>query len=152
MALLSASLSGLSTREAIVDSLYRTLNGFDHNDPALFDSSFTDDAHIDFGGHGMDGKETIHKECFEPVAKLDTSHYPTLVRVDVKSETTASLTANVLAQHFKTGEGLTDGPHLLAGAFYYVDYVKDATDGLWKGKNWTIEFCWRQGEPNILGL
>lgn len=131
---LPIALPSLSLREAVIDSLYRCVLGLDTADVALFDSAFTKDAILDINGKVMEGLNAIHTECYDLIAKLDTTHFVTNVRVDVKEgESKASVTASVLAQHYRHEQGREPGAtSLMAGSLYFVDCVKDDEDGLWK--------------------
>jgi len=74
------------------------------------------------------------------------------VRVNLKEgASTAALTANALAQHCPPGRGdESNGPKLLAASTYYVDLVKDESDGLWKIKNMSLKVIWKQGDPSVM--
>lgn len=66
----------------------------------------TQDAVVDINGTLLKGLPTIRGGMFETVSKLNTTHFITNVRVNHKTgESTATLTAHALAQHFRTGQG-----------------------------------------------
>ncbi|KAE8374908.1 hypothetical protein BDV26DRAFT_299983 [Aspergillus bertholletiae] len=146
------TLSSLTTREAITDTLYRCVTGFDTADTALFDSAFTKDAIFDLNGRLLEGLESIHKDCYDKVSKMDTIHHISNVRVNMKEgESKASLTASALAQHYRLGEGLQSGtPYLLAGSLYSLDVVRDDEDGLWKITHWKLKIIWAEGDWGVV--
>ncbi|KAK9323677.1 hypothetical protein V1517DRAFT_88767 [Lipomyces orientalis] len=149
---LPSALPSLSVREAITDALYRGVIGLDTADVALFDSAFTEDAILDINGNVLDGLEAIHTGCYDFIAKLDTTHFITNVRVDVKDgESTASLTASVLAQHYRHKQGREPGATcLMTGGLYFVDCVKDDQDGLWKITHWKLQSIWTEGDGGVM--
>ncbi|EAW17020.1 nuclear transport factor 2 family protein [Aspergillus fischeri NRRL 181] len=142
----------LGDREAISDAMYRCLWGFDTADAALFASSFAADCVFDLNGNVMHGLEEIKAKCFDPIAKLDTTHFLTNVRVNyVEGESNAVGTSCGLAQHYAPGQGLQDGSKsLLVGSLYWYEFIKDESDGLWKIKHWRIKSVWSEGDWSIL--
>lgn len=74
------------------------------------------------------------------------------IRVDVKEGAdTASLVAYALAQHCPPGRGKEpDGPKYLTGGEYWIDLVRDESDGLWKIKKWVLDIVWRQGDASVM--
>ena len=147
---LTAPLSG---RDAVADALYRCIIGMDTANDALFKSSFTTDAIFDLNGTIIDGFDAINSQCYAIVAKLDTGHYVSNLRINITDdESKAQLTCSSMAQHYPGGEGMkADSVHLLAGGFYYLDLVKDSADGLWKIKHWTVKSTWSQGDYSVVG-
>ncbi|KAB8266187.1 hypothetical protein BDV32DRAFT_143911 [Aspergillus pseudonomiae] len=147
-----SSLPSLTTREAIADTLYRCVGGFDTADAALFDSAFTKDATFDLNGRVLEGLESIHKDCYDNISKLDTIHYMSNVRVNVKEgEEKGSLTASALAQHYRPGEGIQAGTkYFLAGSLYEMDVVRDEGDGLWKITHWKLKIVWAEGDWGVV--
>ena len=68
-----------------------------------------------------------------------------------EGEERARVTATVLAQHYRPGEGIKEGAtFFLAGCFYDLDVVLDSTDGLWKAEKFVIELVWSQGDSSIV--
>ncbi|BCS04004.1 uncharacterized protein AKAW2_70882S [Aspergillus luchuensis] len=139
--------------------MYRCLWGFDTADAALFASSFAaDDCVFDLNGKVMHGLEEIKAKCFDSIAKLDTTHFLTNVRVSyVEGESTAVGTSCGLAQHYAPGQGLRDNSRsLLVGSLYWYEFVKDESDGggggggLWKIKHWRVKSVWSEGDWSIL--
>jgi hypothetical protein len=95
------SLSGLSTREQITDTIVRACLGLDSNDKALWESAWAADPDItlDINGNVMKGLEDMNKNCFDGIGPMDTQHLLGSIRIDVKDDAnTAHMTANALAQ------------------------------------------------------
>lgn len=149
-------LTNLTTREAIADAIHRATTAYDHNDYDMLASAFTTDATFGVDGHAITGLENIKTQNFDRVGKLDTLHLITNIRIEVESDaaTTASATANGLAQHYATGEGLdaANTRRLLAGVEYFVDLVKVEDEGLWKISKMIIKTHWREGDPSVMGF
>lgn len=148
MSLPATLLPALGLREAITDALYRGVLGFDTADATLFDSAFTPDASFDINGDIMQGLDTIHAKCYDPISKLDTTHFVTNVRVHVlDGGAKASMTASALSQHFLPDQGMVPAAaRLLAGGLYNLDLIKDETDGLWKITHWKLKSTWAEGD------
>lgn len=148
------ALTGLSTREAVTDGLYRGILALDSNDQALFESAWVDspDTVFEMGGKATRGIDAIKQFLLGFIGPLVTQHSISNVRVDVKDGAdTAYLTAYAIAQHYRPGEGLDpQAPRLLSGASYAVDMVKDAGDGLWKAKVFRMKTIWIEGDPSIV--
>ncbi|RFU24177.1 hypothetical protein B7463_g12160, partial [Scytalidium lignicola] len=150
---LPASLSpALNVREAIADALYRCVLSFDTGDVSLFHSSMTKDATFDLNGRIMEGIEAIQAQCYDPVSKLDTTHFITNLRINVANGgTTATITANALAQHYRTGTGKEpNATRLLTGSLYWLDVVKDEKEDLWKIKKWILKPTWFEGDFGVM--
>lgn len=151
---LPTSLSSLGVREAITDAVYRCVLGLDTDDKALFDSAFTPDASFDLNGNVMSGLDAIHTGCYDSVSKLDTTHFISNVRVNVRDDgdsTTASMTASALAQHYRRKQGTEAGAtRLLTGSLYFLELVKDGEDGLWKIKHWKLQLVWTEGDWGVM--
>ncbi|KAE8148675.1 hypothetical protein BDV25DRAFT_157791 [Aspergillus avenaceus] len=147
-----ASLPALSEREAIVDAINRALLSFDAPDLSLFKSSFTEDAVLDLDGRVMNGIDALRAECWDRISKLDTTHTVSNLRVShVPGESAAHVLATVMAQHYREGQGKQEGTsYLLAGCLYFVDVVKDESDGLWKVKHWRVKFNWIEGDWGVV--
>lgn len=145
---LSPALTG---RDAIADALYRCVVGLDTNDPALFDSAFTQTASFTINGKKHEGLQAVHAHCYDMVSKLDTSHFVTNPRINITGgDDTASMTASVLSQHFRGGNGMApEQPRLMAGALYYLDLVR-GSDGTWKIEDWKMEATWAEGDWAVM--
>ncbi|THC98781.1 hypothetical protein EYZ11_001760 [Aspergillus tanneri] len=104
-------------RDAIADALYRCVLGLDTGDSALFDSAFTSTATLSMNGRVSEGLPAIHADCFDVIAKLDTTHFVTNIRINIADGgAKASMTASALGQHYRGGKGLQpDQTRLLAG-------------------------------------
>ena len=146
------ALQSLSTREAIIDVIYRFHAGFDQADRALFDSVWTPDATLDLHGRVLTGLDAIRAGSYDRISKLDTTHLASNIRVDVKDgSSTASMTASAMGQHFRAGEGEKEGTtQFLAGGVYHIDLVRDGKDGLWKAKYWKLNRLWNQGDMAVV--
>ncbi|KAJ5280634.1 hypothetical protein N7478_006006 [Penicillium angulare] len=143
----------LSGRDAVADALYRCVIGLDTADEALFKSAFTIDAVFDINGTIMNGLEAIMSECYVNIAKMDTNHFLSNIRINIMDgDSKAQVTCSALAQHYRGGEGMKPGSEpLLAGSLYWVELVNDSADGLWKVKHWTLKSSWGQGDWTVFG-
>ncbi|CAI7584244.1 unnamed protein product [Penicillium palitans] len=143
----------LSEREAVADALYRSVLAFDTADEVLFKSSLTEDAVLVLNGTVLEGYEAIYNGSYVTIAKMDTNHFLTNMRINITEESKAQVSCSALSQHYRGGEGMKPGSDfLLGGGHYAVELVKDAGDGLWKIKHWTLKTTWGQGDwAYILG-
>lgn len=150
---LPASLTpALSDRDAIADALYRGVNAFDTADEVLFKSALTEDAVLVLNGTVMEGYDAIYSGSYVNIAKMDTNHFLTNLRINITGESKAQVSCSALSQHYRGGEGMKPGADfLLAGGLYAVELVKDAGDGLWKIKHWTLKTTWAQGDWAVFG-
>ncbi|KAK9364639.1 hypothetical protein V1509DRAFT_572598 [Lipomyces kononenkoae] len=146
-------LPGLTEREAVADALYRAILGFDNNDVSIFNSAFIEqDAVFDMSGHVINGIDAIRTQILDLVGPMDTTHTVSNIRVDLKDgASTASLTAHAVAQHCPPGRGKEpDGPKFLSGSTYFIDLVKDESDGLWKIAKYAMKIIWTQGDASVM--
>ncbi|KAK9364976.1 hypothetical protein V1509DRAFT_634657 [Lipomyces kononenkoae] len=145
-------LTYLTEREAVADALYRSIIGFDSYDVSMFDSAWVPDIIFDLNGTVFNGPDAIRTHVLDLVGPMDTSHTVSNVRVDVKpGATTASLTAYALAQHCPPGKGTDpNGPKYLTSSRYFLDLVKDESDGLWKIKKFMMKVIWTQGDRSVM--
>jgi hypothetical protein len=154
MASLAANLS-LSDREAIPDALYRSIFGLDSNDKTIFESAWHQDAEFIFDGTPpIQGLAAILDTTFQYIGVgLDTTHMVSNVRIDLKDGAdTAKMTAHALAQHYRKDEGLKPGAtRFLTGNMYWVDLIKDKSDGLWKMTKFDMKVIWSEGDASIIG-
>ncbi|KAJ9143459.1 hypothetical protein NKR23_g6521 [Pleurostoma richardsiae] len=151
---LPAALSPpLDGRDAVADAIYRVVLGLDTNDLALFESALTEDAIFKINDYTMEGLPAIRSGCYDNIAKLDTTHFISNVRVNIaEGGSTASLSASALAQHYRAGTGNEgNAARLLAGALYLVDLVKEEPAGLWKIKSWKMRTNWMEGDKSLVG-
>lgn len=139
----------LPDRDGITDALYRYLVGFDNSQLALFESAFVQDGVADLNGKVMNGQDEIRAGLYELVSKLDSTHIPGNFRINITGST-ATMSASVIAQHYRGGTGLEPGAtRYLGGGLYYADLVKDDTDGLWKMKYLKIKAVWGEGDVGV---
>ncbi|KAL1888030.1 hypothetical protein Sste5346_009827 [Sporothrix stenoceras] len=150
-------LSGLTTRESILDAMTRVLVALDQNDVGLFNSAWAGEdilaqIGVDENKKVLPNLSVVRKVVFDRIGPMDTTHSFTTPRVHVEEGAdTAVLTAVSLAQHCPVGRGKEpDGPKYLVGGEYTVDMVKDAADGQWKIKKWILKINWAQGDNSIL--
>ena len=151
------TLASFTPREAIADAIYRAAIGFDRNDVSSFNSALTgEDASFEIHDGekvtSVSGTSKLRDQVFAHVGPMDTSHMISNIRVDLKDgANTASLTAYALAQHCPPGRGKEqDGPKYLVGGEYWIDVVKDESDGLWKIKKWVLDVIWKQGDASVM--
>ncbi|TKA73911.1 hypothetical protein B0A55_05045 [Friedmanniomyces simplex] len=146
------ALAGLTTRDSIVDAVYRGTLAFDTGDATLLESAMTDDAVLETGGMALEGMGTIRAKLSDLISKLDTTHFVTNLRVDIQDgEAAAHVTANFLAQHYREGQGVQpDATRYLVGGVYLIDMVKDEKDGLWKSKYWKVKPTWSEGDRGVM--
>ncbi|GKZ36586.1 hypothetical protein AbraIFM66950_007739 [Aspergillus brasiliensis] len=143
------------TREDIIDALYRAVLGFDTANTPLLDSALFPDSTLDINGHVMSGLPTIHKDCYDKVSKMDTTHFLNNIRVSMVDgdENKAKVTASVLVQHYGPGEGMkNDTSRFLGGSLYYCDVERAVSgDGLWKLRKWVVKPVWSEGDWGVMG-
>jgi SnoaL-like domain len=148
------SLSGLSTREQLIDVVLRGALSFDENDEALFNSCWPTEepekVFVSIVGTEFRGVEEFRK-CFQQVGPMDTQHNLSNFRVEVEEgASTAKLYCHAFAQHFRPGEGTKPGaPNFLAVGVYDIDAIKEK--GEWKIKNWSLRLRWSQGDYSVMG-
>ena len=149
----SDTLIALSPREAVADALHRCVLGLDNNDRDLFESACLKDetATVVAGPNTIQGWGAIN-ESMSRLFLLVTTHFITNIRVDLKDGTNAaSMTAHALAYHVRPADALKpEDTSYTAGCLYFVNLVKDNTDGLWKIKKWEIKIQWTSGDRAIL--
>lgn len=152
MAALPTVLSSLSTKEAIIDGLYRFVLGLDTADLTLFESAFAEDGVFEINGDVMQGMDTIRAKCYDRISKLDTTHFISNVRVDFKEgDSEASLTASSLAQHYRAKQGMVpNATRLLSGALYSIKLIHDTKSSLWKIKHCVARLIWTEGDWGVL--
>ena len=144
------TLPYLNDREAIEDTLYRCVLGLDTGDVSLFNSAFSPDVTFELMGNVMNGLPAIHADCFEKISNLDTTHHLSDIRVNLEglANGTASVSVSAIAQHYRSGEGnKPETTHLLSGAFYFFDVVKDKE--VWKVKHFKAKMIWTEGDWGV---
>ena len=147
------TLTSLSDREAITDTVHRALIGFDHNDILIFNTAFIADHQsmtFNFNGQVIQGLDKVRSQLLDFVGPMDTTHMISNVRVDVKEGAeTAKLNCYALAQHCRPGEGIQpDGKKYLAASEYWVDVLKEG--GEWRIKSWDMKIIWTQGDASVM--
>lgn len=140
----------LTGRDAVIDAVYRALLGCDTNNRDLFESAITENGAFIVGDTTIQGHENLMLQVFERVAKLDTTHSLTNIRINIDGSK-AVLTATALAQHYRGGTGLDPkSEQWLVGGLYLVDLVKQDGDvELWKIESWKIQRLWGNGDPSV---
>lgn len=147
-------LRGLTPREAIADAFYRLMSALDENDSALFNSAMMSDVTQDFNGQTRQGIEAVRAHALGVVGPLDSTHFVTNIRIDVKDDAadTATLTGNTLALHYPSGTGRSSSSRrLVGGSRHKIEMVKGGEDGLWKFQTWTIRTVWFEGDYSVMG-
>ena len=152
------SLKSLTPSEAVADALHRAILGLDTNDSTLFESAWDkDEACFDRDGTVLDGWDAISEHLYQTVSKLESHHTIGNIRVDLKDDETAHMTAYTIARHDRVGEA-TDPTKkgLVGGSIYSIDLVKDKGSpsgpdrGLWKMRKWAMKICWVEGNVSVV--
>ncbi|KAI0965399.1 hypothetical protein F4678DRAFT_335490 [Xylaria arbuscula] len=151
---LPASLSSLTEREAIIDTMYRAVQAFDLGDSELIKSAIDDNIVFALPGRPpAEGFSVFKAAMFDHIAfNLDTTHHLTNFRVSVESgASTAKIQCYTIAQHFRKGEGHKPGSEkFTAGGMYFCDVVKDEGSGFWKIKDWKLNVIWTEGDHALM--
>lgn len=147
------TLTAISPREAVADALHRCILGLDTNDHDLFESACVKDESMTViaGTHTLQGWNVIN-EFMSRVFLVVTTHFLTNIRVELKDgANTAHMTAHNIAYHVRPDDAYKpEDTAYTAGCLYFMDLVKDDTDGLWKIKKWEIRIQWTTGDRAIL--
>lgn len=150
---LPIKLSGLTDREACIDTITRFVQGIDDNSEELLMSVFDENIIFDltavsvvgapFGKH--EGRKEVVPHLLGSVGPLDTLHQCTNFRVSIEGDE-AQLTCFNLAQHMRAGEGHdgSKGAYLM-GNRMWVKLVR-AEEGLWRMKHVELSNMWAQGD------
>ena len=149
---------GLTDREAAMDAIIRFVCALDNGDEDLMNSAFTEDIVVDlspFRKVGMrydpvEGRKAVVDRMMTAVGKpLDTTHSATNLRCTVSGDK-AELTACILAQHFRGGEG----PSPEYQDFYFFGNQYEASlvraGELWRVKKLLIAPAWTFGKPEVM--
>lgn len=148
-------LQQLNTSEAITDALYRAVLAFDTNDAKLFQSAWAkDNATFNRNGQLIKGMDAIMQNIFGVVAKLETHHCISNIRIRLEDDTkTAHMTTHMIAQHHREGEGMDPSKKgLIGGTLNTIDLVFDSEADLWKMTSWDMKITWIDGDASIVGL
>ncbi|KIW90620.1 uncharacterized protein Z519_08403 [Cladophialophora bantiana CBS 173.52] len=149
----SATLAALTPREAVADALHRCILGLDSNDWDLFESAcLKDESTTVIAGPNTIQGWTAISESMSRVFLLVTTHFITNIRVELKDVAdTASMTAHAVAYHVRPDDAFKpEDTSYTAGCLYFMDLVRDSTDGLWKIKKWEIKIQWTSGDKAVL--
>lgn len=155
---------GLSPREAASDAIHRFIEGLDTSDAELVRSAFYDDSVIDTTGTGealgrpggqIDGLEQIENTILKLVGPLDSGHHLSNFRVKLNATMDeAEVTTNVLAQHFRAGQGRKGGVRhsFTMRNKYHSEVTKDrsASVELWRIKKIAISCMWTEGDVSVV--
>lgn len=151
----SYTLIGLSPREAVADALQRCVLGFDSNDRDLVESAMIKDENSSFiiGLNTIQGWSAIN-ESLSRIFRLVTTHFITNVRVELEDGAdTAFLSAHAIAHHIRPDDAFKqEDTSYTSGCLYFIDLVKDSTDGLWKIKKWVVKFLWSTGDREVINV
>ena len=149
-------LKQLYPREAIADAIYRATLAFDTNNRDLFRSAWVknDSIFVRNGAQVYEGLEAVMENVFESVAKLETQHSISNIRIELQEGAkTAHVITYMLAQHHRPGEAMDPTKKgLIGGTMNEVDLILDEKDGLWKMKKWAMNITWIDGDVSIVGL
>jgi hypothetical protein len=146
------ALSGLGPREAVMDAIHRCALGIDTNDRDLFESSLVknDDLTVIAGEFKLQGWDAVDK-MFVRVFEVITTHVITNIRVQLKDEDTACMTAHAISYHNRPEDAFKpEDTSYTAGSLYFMDLIKDETDGLWKMTRWELKILWTTGDKGVL--
>ena len=157
--------TGLTAREAIIETLNRFAAGLDDNDEALLQSVFSEESIFDatpmnklgFTFSPMHGKQVVIDALMKAVgSKLDTMHHASNFLVDIKGDE-AELKCYALAQHFRLGEGLSSlavgsKDCFLQGNRWNVDLVREegGPGGGWKIRKFVLVPGWTFGNAEVM--
>ena len=152
-----ADQRGLTDREAAIDALIRFVWALDEGSSELSASSLTENAtmvllftHNGATPREITGRDTIVEALMSAVGRpLDTTHMATNIRCQVDGDS-AELQAQVLAQHFRKGEGVDAefNDFYLFGNIYKCTAVRDSDT--WRMNKVTIRVAWTQGNPDVM--
>ncbi|ETN42439.1 uncharacterized protein HMPREF1541_01594 [Cyphellophora europaea CBS 101466] len=148
----TTALTALTPREAVADALHRCVLGLDTNDRDLFESACLKDetATVLAGPDTIYGWDAINA-LMSRVFLVVTTHFITNIRVELKDTTTAFMTAHAIAYHVRPDDVYKPADtSYTAACLYFMDLVKDDTDGLWKIKRWEIKIQWTSGDRAVL--
>lgn len=149
----SISLTSLSPREAVIDAVYRFVAGIDDNNAELYESALLKGKDTCFivGETRIEGTDTVDEYIYKNIFPLKTTHHITNFRVDLTDENTAALACTAIAYHWRAVEAFEpDSKPYTTGGLYFIDLVKDRSDGLWKIKKWTLKLNWAQGDRSVV--
>lgn len=147
------SLPSLTPREAVADTLHRCIAGIDDDNRELWESCClkNEDISIVIRDTTIKGWTAINEYITSKIMPLRTTHFVTNVRVNLTGEETASMTAHALAYHIRPEDAFKpENTSYTTAGLYFMDLVKDKTDGLWKISKWTMKLQWTEGSRSVI--
>ena len=142
----------LPPREAVADALHRCILGLDSNDRELFESACVKNETMTViaGEFNIEGWTAIN-DFFQKDFALLTTHTVSNIRVNIKDDKTAFMTAHTLSYHIRPEDAFKPEDSSYTGScLYSIDLVKDENDGLWKIQKWIINLLWSTGDKAVL--
>ncbi|KAF2466527.1 uncharacterized protein BDR25DRAFT_306065 [Lindgomyces ingoldianus] len=147
------TLTALSPREAVADALHRCILGIDTNNRGLFESACltNESMTVVAGPITLEGWTAI-SDFFLKVFVLVTTHITSNIRIELKDGAdTAFMTAHAISYHVRPDDALKpEDTSYTASSLYFIDLVKDSSDGLWKIKKWEIKVQWTTGDRAVV--
>lgn len=151
-------LTGLSDREACIDTFLRFTQGLDECNSQLITSAWTEDAirdltpiqKIDLSPGVTTTRDAIVSQTLNGVGRMDSHHLVSNWRVHIQGDK-ACMTGVGLAQHYPA----TLGPQpevnkrLLMGNRYNVE-LRKAEDGLWRMSKLILSNGWTEGNLEVM--
>lgn len=145
-------------RLQVEDVMNRLAMGLDHDDPGVLASAFTEDAIADFSPAAakvglefpvVTGRDAIVGAC-RAIGALETSHSVTNIQVMIDGND-ATLQAQVMAQHFRLGDGSAPGRtrHCLLLERFGGTLTRERDT--WRLRRLTIDNVWTDGDATIIG-
>ncbi|KAK5115553.1 hypothetical protein LTR62_001212 [Meristemomyces frigidus] len=109
---LAASLQGLTTREAIIDAVYRATNAYDYADDALIGLSTTSDISCKGLDHTLSGRDASRQANYDFVKTLLGSHLeqadPTVYEIIRREERRQKHWVNLIPSENFTSQAVLD--------------------------------------------
>lgn len=92
------------------------------------------------------------RDFFDKAFDLVTTHVSSNIRVELEDGAdTASLTAHVIAYHVRPEDALSlEDTSYTVACLYFMDLVRDGSDGLWKIKKWQLKYLWTTGDRGVV--
>jgi len=148
------TLTALRPREAVADALHRCVLGLDSNNRDLFESAcLQNESMTVVAGPVTIAGWTAIREFFLRLFVLVTTHVTSNLRIELQDDgaDTASMTAHALAHHVRPHDARRpEDTAYTASCLYFIDLVRDSSDGLWKIKRWEIKIQWTTGDRAVL--
>lgn len=141
----------------VADAVHRLAWAFDHHNREMFLSAFTEDGILDNRPLGarvglefpvLEGREAAASAILPMLGPLDTSHTVSNIRIIFTRKREARLDCNVMAQHFRAGEGpRPDTEYYLMMNLWSAELVH--TDDLWRIRKLVVDCAWATGNIGI---